>query len=166
MRESKKAESRVLANLEFKNKKENLKKLIDDDLMFDAIITSRNVIIQQKIVKGDTLDDTLTFTTVEELSATKDGLIDQLSDKFEAIKWKIINKVAEDVRNEHIAAMRKYSNKKLEMKGLVDSCTEDIMWADFLVASNDAIMLKKRCEVLNALAEELENKYIASNRGL
>ena len=44
------------------------------------------------------------------------------------------------------------------MKRLVDACTESTMWADFLVANKDAIMLQRKCEVLNDLAEELENK--------
>ena len=46
------------------------------------------------------------------------------------------------------------------MKGLVDSCTGDGMWMDFLAANNDAIMLKKTCEALKALVLEIGNKLI------
>ena len=149
----------TLADLDFINRKESLKKLIDDDLLFDAMVTSRNVIIQQKITKGETLEDSHTFSTIKEISSTKDGVIEQFSGKFEAATWKIIKNVAQDVRDKHTAAMQKYKTKKREMKGLVDSCTEDVMWADFLVANNDAIMLNKRCEVLTALLLEIEGMW-------
>ena len=49
------------------------------------------------------------------------------------------------------------------MKRLVDSCTEHIMWADFLIANKDAIMLQRKYVVLNNLVEGLKNK--ADNYG-
>lgn len=147
----------------FIDMKESLKKLIEDDLLFDAMIKSRNVIIQQKIMKGEALEGTHIFNTSEEMSVTKVAAIEQFREKFAASSLKIINDVARDVRDKHTVAIREYNRKKKEMKSLVDSCTVYITWADFLIANKDAIMLQKRCGVLNDIAEELENK--AENYG-
>ena len=142
----------------FINRKDSLKKMIDDDLLFDAIITSRNVIIQQKIAKRETVQDSHIFSTNEEISDAKEDVIEQFSQDFAAIKWKTIKDVAQDVCDKHTKAILEYDTKKREMKRLVDECTEYIMWADFLVANKDAITLKKKCEVLKNIAEELKSK--------
>ena len=147
----------------FVDKKETLKKLIDDDMLFDAIIASKDVIIQQKIAKGDTLDDRHNFSTVAEMSVMKEDAIVQFNKQFAALTLKIIKDVAQDIHDEHIVAMREYKRKKRELKVLVDNCTEYIKWADYLVANKEAIMLKKRCEVLKNIAEELESKAREDN---
>lgn len=151
-------DNRDIYDTNFVDMKEGLKKLIDDDLLFDSMIASRNIIIQQKISKGETPADMYNLSTVEEMGVTKEGAIEQFSSKFTAITTKTINDIARDIRDEHGGVMREYSRKKNKLKGLVDSCTEHNMWANFLLVNKDAIMLQKKCEVLQGLAEELENK--------
>lgn len=147
----------------FINRKDSLKKMIDDDLLFDAMITSRNVIIQQKIAKGETVQDSRIFSTNEEISDAKEVVIEQFSEDFAAITLKTIKDTANNVRNKHTRTRSEYKRKKRELMGLVDECTEYIMWADFLVANKDAIILKKKCEVLKNLAEELDSKAENNN---
>ena len=134
------------------NSRESLKKLIDDDLLFDAIIKSRNVIIQEKIQKGETVHDMPIFSTTEEISGVKEGVIEQFNKEFDVMTMMIISGLTDCLRRKYKEDMRSYTTKKRELKDLVDSCTEYAAWADILAAINDLIMLQRRCEVHKELA--------------
>ena len=99
-------------NKAFNNKKETLRNLIDDDLLYDSLITSRNVILLQKITKGEVLENLHIFNTTAEINVLKQDAIEQFKGNLAAKTRKIIKGISQNIRDEHTGAVQQYKTKK------------------------------------------------------